>query len=315
MKIRIKVSKEDRKMLARELGAAMGLKSKYLFAPTYAFKIGEMILDKDAVLETDEEDGVTEMLTELGYGFTVEEAQAEDEDVTGAAEDPEVSEESSAVKEPELPDEQPGDDEENETDEALPDEQEASEELTDLTQVTSQDDCHITIEMPRDFFTDTSLENLQKLIDSKAKLMKKAFGAKELPVVITDEKVSFPWFTAGSPDETRAYMDFISRLSARAKETKRVVAREREVESEKFAMRCFLLTLGFKGAGFKTDRAVLLRNLEGHAAFPTHAAAELFAVKQREKKAATAEAAEDCITNDRNNGEAYESNAGEEEEV
>ena len=46
-----------------------------------------------------------------------------------------------------------------------------------------------------------------------------------------------------------------------------MTAREKPVENEKFAFRCFLLKLGFIGAEYKADRKVLLRNLTGSAAF------------------------------------------------
>ena len=43
--------------------------------------------------------------------------------------------------------------------------------------------------MPRSFFTDASLDNLKKLVESKATLLKAAFGIDELPIVVDEEKV------------------------------------------------------------------------------------------------------------------------------
>ena len=142
----------------------------------------------------------------------------------------------------------------------------------------------LNIEMPRDFYTDESLKNLRKLVDSKANLIKKAFGASELPIEISDTKVSFPWFKTSKAEEAKAYGDFISKISIMANEAKRVTAREKDVESEKYSFRCFLLRLGFKGKEYKEDRKILLRNLDGSAAFPTKEAADEFAKKQKEKK-------------------------------
>ena len=138
--------------------------------------------------------------------------------------------------------------------------------------------------MPRGFFTEQALDNLKKIIDSKAALIKKAVGADDLPVNITDEKVSFPWFTAQGAEEAKAYGDFISRMSIMARDARRVTAKEKEVESEKYAFRCFLTRLGLNGNEYKTDRKILLRNLEGPAAFPTQAAADAFYEKQKAKK-------------------------------
>ena len=52
---------------------------------------------------------------------------------------------------------------------------------------------------------------------------------------------------------------------------KRVTAKEKEVDNDKYAFRCFLLRLGFIGAEFKTERKILLQTLTGSAAFKSGA--------------------------------------------
>ena len=52
-----------------------------------------------------------------------------------------------------------------------------------------------------------------------------------------------------------------------ARNAKRVNAKEKDTDDEKYAFRCFLLRLGFIGAEFKTERKILLRNLTGSSAF------------------------------------------------
>ena len=49
----------------------------------------------------------------------------------------------------------------------------------------------LTIEMPLDGFNPEKLENLQKLIDSKMVLIKKAFGAEALPIEVTETSIKF----------------------------------------------------------------------------------------------------------------------------
>ncbi len=142
----------------------------------------------------------------------------------------------------------------------------------------------LNIEMPRGSFTDGAIENLKKIRDSKEALFRKAFGADSLEIGITDEKVTFPWFSTGTAEEVKAYTKFIEALCRMANAQKRVNAKEKEVESEKFAMRCFLLRLGFIGAEYKEDRKILLKNLSGSAAFPTKEAADSFSAKQKAKK-------------------------------
>lgn len=140
-------------------------------------------------------------------------------------------------------------------------------EETEETEETLSSPDGLNIEMPRSFFTETALENLTRLIDSKAVLIKKALGTDALPVQVSDEKVSFPWFKEVDADHVKAYTHFISALCNMAKEAKRVTATEHEVDNEKYAFRCFLLRLGFIGAEYKTDRKILLKNLTGSSAF------------------------------------------------
>ena len=140
-------------------------------------------------------------------------------------------------------------------------------EETEETEETLSSPDGLNIEMPRSFFTETALENLTRLIDSKAALIKKALGTDALSVQVSDEKVSFPWFKEVDADHVKAYTHFISALCNMAKEAKRVTATEHEVDNEKYAFRCFLLRLGFIGAEYKTDRKILLKNLTGSSAF------------------------------------------------
>lgn len=110
--------------------------------------------------------------------------------------------------------------------------------------------------------------NLTNLLKVKGELIKKALGADDIRIEVDDEKVSFPWFSElPNADSCKAYQNFIVALCKMSKEQKRINSTEKEVENEKYAFRCFLLRLGFIGADFKTDRKILLKNLEGSAAF------------------------------------------------
>jgi len=130
----------------------------------------------------------------------------------------------------------------------------------------------LTIEMPLVGFTDTALENLDRLIAGKAALIKKAIGADSLPVERTETTLKFPWFKFGIDSATvAAYSRFIGALCAAAKEQKRVNAKEKPVENEKYAFRVFLLRLGFVGDDYKDARKILLKNLSGNSAFKSGA--------------------------------------------
>ncbi len=124
----------------------------------------------------------------------------------------------------------------------------------------------LTIEMPAD---KVNTENLQKLLDAKGALIRKALGIDNLAFEIHEDRVSFPWFIDPAPDHAMAYTQFIAAICKMSTEQKRVTARVREVDNEKYAFRCFLLRLGFIGNEFKQSRKILLSNLDGSSAFKT----------------------------------------------
>lgn len=126
----------------------------------------------------------------------------------------------------------------------------------------------LTIEMPMNGFTEEAFFNLEKLVASKAELIKRAIGTEDLPIERTETTLKFPWF-AGSltAEEVNAYARFIGALCAMAKKQKRITATEKVYDNEKYAFRCFLLRLGFIGPEFKEERKILLSKLTGSAAF------------------------------------------------
>ena len=127
----------------------------------------------------------------------------------------------------------------------------------------------LCISFPKSMYDERTLENLKNLVEGKGTLMKKAFKADSLEIVFDDEKVSFPWCELIDSDHFNAYTQFISAITKMAKEQKRILGKEREVENDKYAFRCFLLRLGFIGDEYKLTRKILLENLEGSAAFKT----------------------------------------------
>ncbi|SFP81519.1 hypothetical protein SAMN02910344_02353 [Ruminobacter amylophilus] len=124
----------------------------------------------------------------------------------------------------------------------------------------------LTIEMPAD---KVNTENLQKLLDAKGALIRKALGIDNLAFEIQEDRVSFPWFIDPAPDYALAYTQFIAAICKMSTEQKRVTAKVREINNEKYAFRCFLLRLGFIGEEFKQSRKILLSNLDGSSAFKT----------------------------------------------
>lgn len=130
------------------------------------------------------------------------------------------------------------------------------------------DSTGFVVEVPRAGFTATSLDNLKKIVASKAELFKVAIGTDTLAIVITEDTIRFPWFTLhGLDGEADAYTKLIAGICDMAKRQQRVIARERPITNYKFTMRVFLIRLGFIGPEYQTARALLLRNLTGNSSW------------------------------------------------
>ena len=141
--------------------------------------------------------------------------------------------------------------------------------ITETESETAEEEAHgIAIQIPMADFTEIALQNLHTLVEAKGSLIKKALGVNALPINQIDDRLDFPWFAEDStPEELNAYMHFVTALCEMAKKQKRITAKEKETDNEKYAFRCFLLRLGFIGAEYKTERKILLRNLTGSSAF------------------------------------------------
>lgn len=128
----------------------------------------------------------------------------------------------------------------------------------------------ITIPMPsKELITETLFEaRLTKLLNAKSKLLKKAFRTDNVGFEIKNDKITFSWLKGDAdPLMIQATMKFLSALVKLISEGQSVKCRERELHSEKYAMRCFLVRLGFIGDEYKQDRKLLVQNLSGSSSF------------------------------------------------
>ena len=226
----------ERKALVQAMGEILEVKPKYLGMPTAAYQVDYFHIDKTGAVEFDDRadseeiENLLERLAERG----IVAAPAETAQEGGTAE--ESADAENKAEEPE-------------------------------TEAQGAD-LGLTVAMPRDSFTDAALENLRKLVDAKGSLIKKALAVDSLPIETDGEKVSFPWFAEGQDSESvKAYTHFIAAICDMARNQKRITAKEKTADNEKYAFRCFLLRLGFIGAEYKGERKILLKNLSGSSAF------------------------------------------------
>lgn len=262
MKVNYNIQKEERKAMVGIVGKVLETKPTYCGAPSFSYKVGAFEITKDGILCFDDaadEATVTRVRTALREaGFTSEDG--ENEAFCGDTGANEPSRPEAAVEEPSEVD--PAEDKLTPTE--TPAEVTAMEEAV----VAATDEDNLSISLPRSLFTETSLQNLDTLLLSKGRLIRHAFDIREVTYTLTDDRITFAWLHGTITDETaKAYATFISKLCEMARTQKRVTAKEKIVDNEKYAFRCFLLRLGMIGNAYKQSRKILLQNLTGSSAF------------------------------------------------
>ncbi|MGJ8387784.1 virulence protein [Streptococcus agalactiae] len=122
----------------------------------------------------------------------------------------------------------------------------------------------LTVAIPKN---KVDLAKLNKILENKGDLIKKALVIISLEIKEDEEKISFPWFENIDNEHLMTYTKFIAALCKMSMDAKRINDSSKEVVNEKYAFRCFLLRLGFIGDEFKKDRKILLEKLSGSSAF------------------------------------------------
>ena len=251
MKVNYNIQKEERKAMVGIVGKVLDTKPVYCGAPSFSYKVGAFEIAKDGSLCFDDaldEATVACVRTALREaGFTAEDGENEASCAATAADEPSRTE--AAV------------------DTAIQTETAAEPAPTEETLTESNEDS-LSISLPRSLFTETALQNLDALLLSKGRLIRHAFDIREATYTLTDDRITFAWLHGTITDETaKAYAEFISKLCLMARTQKRVTAKEKIVDNEKYAFRCFLLRLGMIGSAYKESRKILMQNLTGSSAF------------------------------------------------
>lgn len=263
MKLSYNITGAQRKSLVGAISTALNTPTKYLGAPTFAYEVGGYHIDKVGILTGPDSLDLEDALHQQGFDADGDTRHYDEPDtyesglggmgVIPAFEDLQMDgREELGLGHTRREDFQG----------------ENGMQASDVPEL--DEDIWMVIEMPLSSFTETVLNNLQRLVESKSNLIKKALGTETLELEITDDKVGFPWFGDDIvPEAVKAYTHFVTALCEMARVQKRVTAKEKETDNDKYAFRCFLLRLDFIGAAYKEERKILLRNLTGSSAFKT----------------------------------------------
>jgi len=293
MKLKFNVTGSERKLLVGTISAALDTPTKYLGAPSFVYEIGGYHIDKTGTLTGPDNLDLEDSLHQAGFDADGDSREYDEPDTYESG----LGGMGALDEIPDIDQHHPGQ-------YANPDAPITDTMQKQLAEVLSFEDLRmdgreefglgrthresfqgengmqasdvpeldetiaLVIEMPRSSFTDTALDNLKRLIDAKGSLIKKALGVATLDLEVTDAKVRFPWFENGTdPDAVKAYTDFVTAICEMARVQKRVTAKDKNTDNDKYAFRCFLLRLGFIGATYKEERRILLEKLSGNSAF------------------------------------------------
>ena len=262
MKVKYNIQKEERKAMVAAVGKTLGIKPTYCGAPSFSYKVGAFEITKDGSLCFDDsvdEATVARVRTTLREaGFTSEDWENEASCADTGANEP-IPTEAAEI--------------ESSQTEAVEDNvlvqmgTPAEPAPTEETLMESNEDS-LSISLPRSLFTETALQNLDALLLSKGRLIRHAFDIREATYTLEGDRITFAWLHGTITDEmAKAYAEFISKLCLMARTQKRVTSKEKIVDNEKYAFRCFLLRLGMIGNAYKQSRKILLQNLTGSSAF------------------------------------------------
>jgi len=242
--LRFNVAKDERKALVKAISEITGVASKYLGAPGFAFTVGDYTISANGTVtfgEGQEADALGDLLAQLaerGFAYEKDEDSSHDE--------PCLDELDSECSVP-------------------------CETSAEMTAEPTTAEGVLSIYVPLFGIGSAAIENLERLIASKAWILKKMTGAESLPVEKLEGRLRFPWFKAdSSAKEIDAYSRLIARLCETAKTKTRIMANERlpqAGDNEKYKARCFLLALDFKGAEFSQSRKILLAPFPGNGSF------------------------------------------------
>ena len=258
---------DDRKAMVRRLSEHLQAPAVYLYTPTYAFRIGEITVNRDASVSGEREAllPAAECLLENGYitelpaeltaadsEATAEEAPAEAEPADSAAEDITVT--TLRIYEPDW------------TVQSMTNLMHMLYARQDLINRMLQMNC---LRIDEVFIQALASEMMTSVGDFEALLHRAILDEHVTGVNIEHDAVlvELPW----EKDSIRwvFYSQIISACIKAAKTAKRVLPRRLDSEADKYHANAWLARLGFGGPEHKELRSTLMSHLSGYAAFKT----------------------------------------------
>ena len=262
----ININTTDRKALVKALSDRLGVDATYMGPPTFAYKVGELTIERDSTVSTDDEalmEQAKAVLIDLGY------------------------------LEPE-----------NETTDLqvrVPVDGLDGYGIRNLVFMLSSRQYLLNRVLGTDHFL-VSQEVVDALKEEEsgrasevlATLSHHEDGLRGL--AFADGNAIFTVPETSDPGKNIALASVFAMMVKASGEAKRVNPSNLIEENEKYYLRIWLLRLGFTGKGGQDTRRALLAGLKGHTAFRTPEEAERFKANQKAKRAAAKAAREASLT-------------------
>ncbi len=228
MIIQFEAAKEKRKELVKAISEVVGEKSVYQGAPGFIYKVGIFFVLANGDIEVDDfADG--KLIEQLVHGLRGRGFNTTD-DRWSAYEKPPQEKAMQAC----------------------------------LTQPTADG---IVLEFPKEGMTEQAIHNVEKIIEGQGWLLKLTLECDALPIEETGNTLKFPWLPISAPPELiNAVALLLTAIIKMAKKQQRVTFSEKETSNAKYALRCYLLRLGFIGDEYKEARQLLMKGVPGNSA-------------------------------------------------
>ncbi len=324
---------DNRKNLVKKIEALTGLKSRYTMMPRCAYEIGAFTVEKDGSLTVADDADQNVINALLAEQMIVPASSDEDEQVapTEIAVEPKTEAADSNEDYVEIDVTIISDTDELDTAEPETVAEDTQPEQTE--QPDSDFPLNTEISFPLTDHTVQSLTNLICMIHFRGTLISKATGGEfsadqtlvdeiagyefrsihELVAFIreweetnpelkgiyfADDKLIFSGFgTAPDAEHVQTFTKLAAAMNRMAITQKRVQAKDVDDSNETYAMRIWLVRIGFGGAEYKADRRILMEHLTGLTAFRNDEEKAKWTERQKAKRDA-AKAAKNAETDD-----------------
>ena len=267
----IQTNVEDRRALVRQISKLLNTEAVYQRAPTYAYAVGPVTIDREGNIICEDAEALQNLQPLLReQEYIGQEAETTSE--PGAAAEPWTEEVAESITE--------HNEELDVLEIAVPIEGMDGSQLRNLVYLLrgyqyllnrvarresfNVSDAAMTILVERTPESATEIIGLMNELKPLGELKGIDFRADAVALIFPLDE---------SPEKNRAYTELTSAMVKVARTAKRVDAKIRQPENEKFVLRSWLLRLGFCGPDFKATRNALLSGLKGHTAFPDEDAA------------------------------------------